>query len=252
MSTIQPAAAVDPDKLDGVRVPRRRRGRRHAQRRARRDGRQARPLPRAWPAPAPLTPRELARAHRRRRALRPRVAERAGRRRLRRLRPRQRPLHAAARAGGRADRRRQPRVPARLLPDRARLGARLAAHHRGGAQPATGVGWHEHAHDVFEGCERFFRPGYNANLVAAWLPALDGVVDKLERGATRRRRRLRPRRLDDPDGAGVPELDVRRLGLPRGLDRDRARARRRGRRRRPRALRDAPRPRVLRAAATTW
>ena len=47
----------------------------------------------------------------------------------------------------------------------------------------AGVGWHEHTHDVFEGCERFFRPGYNANLVDAWLPALDGVVEKLERGA---------------------------------------------------------------------
>ena len=33
------------------------------------------------------------------------------------------------------------------------------------------------------GCERFFRPGYHANLVAAWLPALDGVVAKLQQGA---------------------------------------------------------------------
>ena len=47
----------------------------------------------------------------------------------------------------------------------------------------AGVGWHDHVHDVHEGCERFFRPGYNANLVTAWLPALDGVVEKLERGA---------------------------------------------------------------------
>ena len=46
-----------------------------------------------------------------------------------------------------------------------------------------GFGWHEHVHDVHEGCERFFRPGYNANLVESWLPALDGVVGKLERGA---------------------------------------------------------------------
>ena len=46
-----------------------------------------------------------------------------------------------------------------------------------------GVGWGEHHHDVFEGCERFFRPGYQANLVDAWLPALDGVVAKLEAGA---------------------------------------------------------------------
>ena len=46
-----------------------------------------------------------------------------------------------------------------------------------------GVGWHEHNHHVHEGCERFFRPGYNANLVDGWLPALDGVVERLERGA---------------------------------------------------------------------
>jgi SAM-dependent methyltransferase len=47
-----------------------------------------------------------------------------------------------------------------------------------------GVGWHEHSKCLFRGTERFFRPGYNANLVASWLPALDGVVEKLERGAT--------------------------------------------------------------------
>ena len=46
-----------------------------------------------------------------------------------------------------------------------------------------GIGWHDHVHDVHEGCERFFRPGYNANLLTSWLPALDGVVEKLERGA---------------------------------------------------------------------
>jgi SAM-dependent methyltransferase len=46
-----------------------------------------------------------------------------------------------------------------------------------------GVGWGEHCSCLFCGVERFFRPGYRANLVAAWLPALDGVVEKLERGA---------------------------------------------------------------------
>jgi SAM-dependent methyltransferase len=46
-----------------------------------------------------------------------------------------------------------------------------------------GIGWGDHVHDVHEGCERFFRPGYNANLIGSWLPALDGVVEKLERGA---------------------------------------------------------------------
>jgi SAM-dependent methyltransferase len=47
----------------------------------------------------------------------------------------------------------------------------------------AGVGWHEHHEEVFSGCERFFRPGYAANLVASWLPALDGVEAKLNAGA---------------------------------------------------------------------
>jgi 2-polyprenyl-3-methyl-5-hydroxy-6-metoxy-1,4-benzoquinol methylase len=51
------------------------------------------------------------------------------------------------------------------------------------ARTGTGYGWHEHGEDVFDGCEIFFRTGYRANLVASWLPALDGVVDKLEAGA---------------------------------------------------------------------
>ncbi|MBV9364730.1 MAG: class I SAM-dependent methyltransferase [Solirubrobacterales bacterium] len=46
-----------------------------------------------------------------------------------------------------------------------------------------GVGWHEHHHDLFAGTERFFRPGYVANLVSSWIPALDGVQAKLEAGA---------------------------------------------------------------------
>lgn len=51
------------------------------------------------------------------------------------------------------------------------------------ARSGDGLGWHEHGHDVHDGCERFFRPGYNAHLTAEWLPALDGVVQKLEHGA---------------------------------------------------------------------
>jgi len=51
------------------------------------------------------------------------------------------------------------------------------------ARSGDGLGWHEHNSDVHAGCERFFRPGYLANLVDSWLPALDGVVDKLQRGA---------------------------------------------------------------------
>jgi len=47
----------------------------------------------------------------------------------------------------------------------------------------TGMGWHEHDEGVFLGCEQFFRPGYAANLVPSWIPALDGVQDKLRAGA---------------------------------------------------------------------
>jgi ubiquinone/menaquinone biosynthesis C-methylase UbiE len=47
-----------------------------------------------------------------------------------------------------------------------------------------GLGWHEQDNDVFLGCEQFFRPGYMANLIPAWIPALDGVQEKLQAGAT--------------------------------------------------------------------
>jgi ubiquinone/menaquinone biosynthesis C-methylase UbiE len=47
-----------------------------------------------------------------------------------------------------------------------------------------GLGWHEHDQDVFVGCEQFFRPGYLANLVPSWIPALDGADEKLRAGAT--------------------------------------------------------------------
>jgi len=47
----------------------------------------------------------------------------------------------------------------------------------------AGLGWHEHDEDVFVGCEQFFRPGYTANLVSSWIPALDGVDGKLRAGA---------------------------------------------------------------------
>jgi SAM-dependent methyltransferase len=47
----------------------------------------------------------------------------------------------------------------------------------------AGVGWHEHCSDLFVGTERFFRPSYNAHLVASWIPALEGTEEKLKRGA---------------------------------------------------------------------
>jgi ubiquinone/menaquinone biosynthesis C-methylase UbiE len=48
----------------------------------------------------------------------------------------------------------------------------------------TGVGWNEQDPDVFIGCEQFFRPGYIANLVPSWIPALEGVDGKLRSGGT--------------------------------------------------------------------
>ena len=99
------------------------------------------------------------------------------------------------------------------------------------ARRGDGFGWHEHVHDVHDGCERFFRPGYNAHLVAEWLPALDGVVEKLEHGAT-------VADVGCGHGAstvlmarGLPALEVRGIRLLRRLDRDRSRTSK-GRRRR--------------------
>jgi SAM-dependent methyltransferase len=45
-----------------------------------------------------------------------------------------------------------------------------------------GLGWHEHDKCLFEGTEKFFRPSYAGNLVGSWIPALQGVKDKLEAG----------------------------------------------------------------------
>src|ERR1700723_3741513 len=46
-----------------------------------------------------------------------------------------------------------------------------------------GMGWHEHHHELFVGTERFFRPGYAANLISAWIPSMKGVEEKLKKGA---------------------------------------------------------------------
>ena len=56
---------------------------------------------------------------------------------------------------------------------------RIAESFRTGA----GMGWHEHEDGVFHGCEKFFRPGYAANLVSSWIPSLHDVKHKLEAGA---------------------------------------------------------------------
>jgi 2-polyprenyl-3-methyl-5-hydroxy-6-metoxy-1,4-benzoquinol methylase len=52
------------------------------------------------------------------------------------------------------------------------------------ARAGDGMGWGEHNSDVHVGCERFFAPTYHAHLITEWLPALEGVEDKLTAGAT--------------------------------------------------------------------
>ena len=105
----------------------------------------------------------------------------------------------------------------------------------------AGVGWHEHDDEVFVGCEQFFRPGYLANLVPSWIPALDGVQAKLEAGA---------KVADVGCGLGAstillaeqfPQAQLAGLRLPRGVHRAGAQAGRRRRRRRADHLRDRER-----------
>ncbi|MEV0218859.1 class I SAM-dependent methyltransferase [Streptomyces sp. NPDC050704] len=47
----------------------------------------------------------------------------------------------------------------------------------------AGFGWHEHHEDVFVGVDAFYRPGYVAELIPSWIPALEGVDAKLTAGA---------------------------------------------------------------------
>jgi SAM-dependent methyltransferase len=55
---------------------------------------------------------------------------------------------------------------------------------RAAFRTGAGIAWHDHHHDLFSGTERLFKPGYIANLVASWIPALDGVEAKLTAGAS--------------------------------------------------------------------
>lgn len=47
-----------------------------------------------------------------------------------------------------------------------------------------GIGWGEHDPDLYPGCERLFGPSYRAFLASAWIPALDGVEERLQAGAS--------------------------------------------------------------------
>jgi len=60
-----------------------------------------------------------------------------------------------------------------------------------------GVGWHEHGDGVFCGVERVFAASYRGSLLSSWLPAVDGAVDRLQRGA---------RVLDLGCGHGAPTI----------------------------------------------
>ena len=72
-------------------------------------------------------------------------------------------------------------LPGAFLVGVAALGAvpKLIERFRSG----EGLGWHEHDARLFRGTEMFFRPGYAANLINSWIPALDGVEEKLKAGA---------------------------------------------------------------------
>jgi len=63
------------------------------------------------------------------------------------------------------------------------LGALMAVPRLANAfKTGEGMGWHEHDEHVFHGTEKFFRPGYAANLVSSWIPSLTGVLEKLQAG----------------------------------------------------------------------
>ena len=94
----------------------------------------------------------------------------------------------------------------------------------------SGVAWGDQSGCMFCAVARFFPTGYHNNLIGAWAPCIDGVVDKLERGSTGRRHRLWPRLVDGHDGQGFPALTIDRLRFPPGLDRGRSRPRGRTRR----------------------
>ena len=71
-----------------------------------------------------------------------------------------------------------------------------------------GFGWHEHDNDLFIGTQKFFRPGYMANLVPSWLPSLEGVVSKLNAGAKVAESWMRARSINPHHGDRVSEVKI--------------------------------------------
>ena len=115
-----------------------------------------------------------------------------------------------------------------------------------------GVAWGDHHPDLFQGTERFFRPGYQAHLVAEWIPALDGVEAKLRARRAGRGRGVRSRRDDAAHGEGLSR-GPRSSGSTSTRRRSSARAGWRPRRGSPTACPSRWRPpRRSRAPATTW
>ena len=111
-----------------------------------------------------------------------------------------------------------------------------------------GVAWGAHDPGVFTGCERFFRPGYVANLVSSWIPAVPGLADRLDRRASRRRRRLRARRVDPHPRRDLPGVDGDRVRPAPGSRSSCARAGQAS----AAVTFAAARPRTSRAPATGW
>ena len=117
------------------------------------------------------------------------MAARHGGGRIRDLRGRERrrigclgPLPAQPGAGGGVHQPRQSRIRGRAfqnLTAATRVIDRLTEAFR----TCEGIGWHEQHEDMFEGTERFFRPGYLANLTSSWIPSLTGADKRLADGA---------------------------------------------------------------------
>ena len=82
---------------------------------------------------------------------------------------------------------------------------------------APGLGWQEHDAELFEGIERGFRPGYNANLVSSWIPRLMASTPNCD-VVQRSRMSVAPCALDHSARSGVPQFDIRRVRLPRTVD----------------------------------
>ena len=90
-----------------------------------------------------------------------------------------------------------------------------------------GFSWGAQDQHVLGGCERFFRPGYLNYLATEWIPALDGIQQKLDLGRPGGRRRLRSRRVDLAPGRGIPRIGDHRIRRSPGFGRGRPQTSRR-------------------------